>query len=209
MQAKLLRVLQEREIVRVGTARSIPVDVRVIAATHRDLEAMVRQGLFREDLFYRLRTVAVTVPPLRQRRGDIALLAQHFVGAFNERFGFRKRLAPEALAVLQAKDWPGNVRELLHVVEAAMVVCEGEEIGPAHLRAAVPDRPPAHETGNAAVAPTPADASLPTLEEMERAHIQAALRRTAGHRGQAARLLGISERSLYRKLNEYGLAAAG
>jgi two-component system, NtrC family, response regulator AtoC len=202
-QVKLLRVLDTSTFRHLGGTVEIKVDVRVIAATNRDLESMVRQGLFREDLFYRLRTITITVPPLRERRTDVALLARHFAAAFNERFGFRKRLGAEVLAVLQARDWPGNVRELLHVIEGAMIVCEGDEIRPQHLTASTREPPPR----------APADASageeppLRTLDQMERAHIEIALRRTNGHRGHAARLLGISERSLYRKLREYGLVA--
>ena len=201
-QVKLLRVLDTSTFRHLGGTAEIHVDVHVIAATNRDLEAMVRQGLFREDLFYRLRTIAITVPPLRERRSDIALLARHFVSVLSERFGFRKRLGDEALSVLQARDWPGNVRELLHVVEGAMVVCEGEEIRPEHLAPAARDA----RAEAAAPAPVAEEPPLRTLDEMEKAQIEAALRRTGGHRGRAARALGISERSLYRKLHAYGLA---
>jgi DNA-binding NtrC family response regulator len=159
---------------------------------------MVRQGLFREDLYYRLATLTVRVPPLRERRSDIAVLARHFVEVLNERFAFRKRLGPEALALLERHDWPGNVRELLHVVEAALVVCDGVEILPGHIPGTVAGRP-------AAVAPAESPPAWKTLEQMERAHIEATLKRTDGHRGNAARLLGMSERNLYRKLREYGL----
>ena len=199
-QVKLLRVLDTSTFRHLGGTAEIKVDVRVIAATNRDLEAMVRQGLFREDLLYRLRTISVTVPPLRERRSDVVLLARHYLAVFNDRFGFRKRLGAEALSALQAWDWPGNVRELLHVVEGAMVVCEGEEIRPEHLAASTREPRPLPRP------PEPVDPPLVTLAETERAQIEAALRRTAGHRSNAARLLGISERSLYRKLHEYGLA---
>jgi DNA-binding NtrC family response regulator len=170
--------------------------VRVLAATNRDLPAMVRQGLFREDLYYRLRTIAIEIPSLRQRQEDIALLADYFVRRFNERFGFQKRIGAATLDALSRHDWPGNVRELLHVVEAAMVVCEGPEILPEHLPAGI---------RNAATAPPAVNPSLPTLEALERAHIERALRETGGHRSQTARVLGISERNLYRKLKDYGL----
>jgi DNA-binding NtrC family response regulator len=159
----------------------------------------VKQGLFREDLFYRLSTIAVEVPALRQRRGDVALLARHFVAVLNERYGTGRRLGERALALLERHDWPGNVRELQHAVEAAMVVCDGEEILPRHLPralAAAPPSPPAAEAGHA---------PLPTLEEVEREHVTRALRAADGHRGNAAKMLGISERNLYRKLREYGL----
>jgi len=197
-QVKLLRVLDTSTFRHVGGTSEIKVDVRVLAATNRDLPAMVRQGLFREDLYYRLRTIAIEIPPLRQRQEDVSLLTDYFVRRFNERFGFQKRIGAAAVEALSHHDWPGNVRELLHVVEAAMVVCEGPEIMPEHL--------PAGIRNAAAAAATPAARpSLPTLEALERAHIEAALTASAGHRGNAAAMLGISERNLYRKLREYGL----
>ena len=109
----------------------------MLAATNRDLGAMVRQGLFREDLFYRLSTISLHVPPLRERAGDVELLVQYFVGQLNERFGCRKEVGDAALEVLRRHDWPGNVRELKHVVEAALVVCDGPEVRPEHLPASV------------------------------------------------------------------------
>jgi DNA-binding NtrC family response regulator len=161
---------------------------------------MVRQGVFREDLFYRLSTISVKVPALRDRTGDVDVLAVHFVSRLNERFGVRKRLSERALEQLRRHSWPGNVRELLHAVEAAIVVCEGSEIGPEHLPPAV--RGPSAIPSGA----SPAVASyFPTLEELERGHIELALRTAGGHRGRAATMLGISERNLYRKLREYEL----
>jgi len=168
-------------------------------ATNRDLAANVRQRLFREDLYYRLSTITVELPPLRQRDGDVDLLAEHFVARLNERYSFSRRLGSEAIALLRRHDWPGNVRELLHVVESAAAVCEGSEILPRHLPTAL--RTPA------APSPSGQDAEpLPTLQQVERAHIERALHATGGHRGNAARMLGISERSLYRKLEEYRLS---
>ena len=200
-QVKLLRVLDTATFRHVGGTSEIRVDVRVLAATNRDLPAMVRQGLFREDLYYRLSTIAIEIPPLRKRQADIELLAEHFVGRLNERFGFQKRLSEAATDLLRRHDWPGNVRELLHAIEAAMIVCEGTELGPEHL-------PNSIRSALAAAAPPPhtADGPLPTLDALERAHIESALRATGGHRGSAAKMLGISERNLYRKLREYGLA---
>ena len=199
-QVKLLRVLDTSTFRHVGGTAEIRVDARVVVATNRDLVALVRQGLFREDLYYRLSTITVELPPLRQRAGDVDLLAEHFVARLNERYSFSRRLGSEAMALLRRHDWPGNVRELLHVVESAVVVCEGSEVLPRHLPAAL----------RAPVAPSPsgrdATETLPTLQEAERALIERALRVTDGHRGNAARKLGISERSLYRKLEEYRLS---
>jgi len=173
----------------------VRVDVRVLAATNRDLRAMVRQGQFREDLYYRMSTITLEVPPLRGRTEDIALLARHFVAALNQRFESSRGIGEAALEALRLHTWPGNVRELLHAIESAMVVCEGPEILPEHLP----------QTVKAAAPPAPAGGELPTLDELERAHICAALERCHGHRGNAARILGISERNLYRKLHELGL----
>jgi DNA-binding NtrC family response regulator len=198
-QVKLLRVLDTSTFRHVGGTAEIRVDVRVLAATNRDLAALVKQGLFREDLYYRLSTIAVEVPALRQRRGDVALLARHFVALLNGRYGTGRRLGEDALALLERHDWPGNVRELQHAIEAAMVVCDGEEIRPRHLPRALGAAPAATPSGGAG------EASLPTLEEAEREHVTRALRAAEGHRGRAAKLLGISERNLYRKLRRYGL----
>ena len=202
-QVKLLRVLDASTFRHVGGTAEVRVDVRVLAATNRDLPAMVRQGLFREDLFYRLSTITLKTPPLRERPTDVDLLAEHFVGVLNDRFGCRKRIGAEALELLRRHDWPGNVRELQHAVEAAMIVCEGSEILPEHLPIA--PRTPSAPSAAAPSRPPAGDAPLATLEELERAHIESALRVTDGHRGNAAKILGISERNLYRKLREYGL----
>ncbi len=200
-QVKLLRVLDTSTFRRVGSTTEIRVNVRVIAATNRDLEAMVRQGLFREDLFYRLSTITLHLPALRERETDVALLANHFAAQLNDRFGFDKRLSPAALDRLRTHDWPGNVRELRHVIEAAMIVSPDAEIQAVHLPASV------RRTAAPMVGAT--SASLPTLEELERAHIELVLRTTNGHRGQAAAILGISERNLYRKLREYQMVPHG
>ncbi|MFA6110267.1 MAG: sigma-54 dependent transcriptional regulator [Candidatus Latescibacterota bacterium] len=197
-QVKLLRVLDTATFRHVGGTREIRVDVRVVAATNRDLAAMVRQHLFREDLFYRLSTIALEVPPLRHRRADVGLLAQHFVALMNARFGSERHLGDQAMELLVRHDWPGNVRELLHTVESAMVVCEGLEILPAHL-------PTALRGGMVEAVASDLPEPLPTLAELERAHVERVVQQTSGHRGKAARILGISERNLYRKLREYGL----
>jgi transcriptional regulator with PAS, ATPase and Fis domain len=177
-QTKLLRVLDSSTFRHVGGTAEVHVDVRVLAATNRDMPAMVRQGHFREDLYYRLSTIRIELPPRRRRGADIDLLARHFVAILNERFGCAKRLGDGALAALRRHPWPGNVREL-HAMEAAMVVCEGDEILPEHL----PIRP---------TQPTE-PSRIATLEELEREHIRAALDAANGHRAQAAKMLGISE----------------
>ncbi len=199
-QTKLLRVLDTSTFRHVGGTREIRVDARILTATNRDVSSMVRQGLFREDLFYRLSTITVEVPPLRARGADVDLLAQHFVTVLNERFGSSKQIGEAALELLRRHNWPGNVRELLHVIEAALVLCEGSVVLPEHL-------PPALR--NARLAPLPTASvqktELPTLADAERAHIREAIESCKGHRGNAAKILGISERNLYRKLREYGM----
>ena len=197
-QVKLLRVLDTSTFRRVGGTDEIHVDVRIIAATNRDLPALIRQGLFREDLYYRLATVLLTLPPLRARGEDIELLAHHFTRLLSERFGVDRRLSDAACAVLRRHAWPGNVRELLHVIEAAIIVCDGREILPEHLRGPV-------QPGLAAPVDGPPGTAVQTIEELERTHIGRVLEAAHGHRAQAARLLGISERNLYRKLRTYGL----
>jgi DNA-binding NtrC family response regulator len=199
-QVNLLRVLDTSMFRHVGGTREIRVDVRVLAATNRDLRAMVAKGLFREDLFYRMSTITVEIPPLRKRGADIDLLARHFVQMLNERYSSAKTLSEGALEALRSHAWPGNVRELLHTVEAAVVVCEGMEVLPEHL-------PPAVRSRLAPVLPAaPAvDGRLPTLVELELMHIRSALEASHGHRANAARILGISERNLYRKLKEHRL----
>jgi len=199
-QTKLLRVLDTSTFRHVGGTREIRVDVRILAATNRDVLSMVRQGLFREDLFYRLSTITVQVPPLRARPGDVDLLAKHFVTVLNERFGSNKQIGEEALQLLRRHSWPGNVRELLHVVEAALVLCEGPVVLPEHL-------PTTPRNTAASTLPEAAtqDSTMPTLQDVELKHIQMAIEASKGHRGNAAKILGISERNLYRKLREYGL----
>jgi DNA-binding NtrC family response regulator len=200
-QVSLLRVLDTSSFRHVGGTAEVRVDVRVLAATNRDLRVMVGKGLFREDLFYRMSTITVEIPPLRKRGTDVELLARHFVDMLNERYGSRKVLGESALDALRRHAWPGNVRELLHAVEAALVVCEEEEILAEHL-------PPSVHGGHeppAAALPTLNGGPLPTLVELESRHIRLALEASHGHRGKAARTLGISERNLYRKLKEHRL----
>jgi two-component system response regulator AtoC len=194
-QVKLLRVLETGMFYRVGGTRPRRVDVRLVAATNRDLAAAMRGGQFREDLFYRINTITVLLPPLRDRREDVALLAQHFLET-NATYGL-KRLSAAALAALEAYTWPGNVRELLHVIQRGVILCKGDEITPGDL-------PPEIAGGPTVPAPTAAPATgAPTLEAMERAHIVTTLRQVGGHRGKAAAVLGIDPKTLYRKILGY------
>jgi len=191
-QVKLLRALETGMFFRVGSTRPHAVDVRIVAATNRDLAEALKTGDFRQDLYYRINTITVTLPPLRERPEDVALLAQHFVEA-NAAYG-AKRLGPAALAALEAYAWPGNVRELLHAIERAVILSRRDEIQPDDL--------PPEVLGAAATPPAPGVAGG-SLETMERQHIVATLRQVAGHRGKAAALLAIDPKTLYRKINGY------
>src|SRR5208282_2370407 len=170
------RVLDTSTFRHVGSTREIHVDVRILTATNRDVPAMVRQGLFREDLFYRLSTITVELPPLRARGNDVELLARHFATVLNERFGSNKQIGEAALELLRRHNWPGNVRELLHVVEAALVLCEGSHVLPEHLPASLRNAKPAPPAG-----PLAQNAPLPTLEEAERTYIRLAIEASKGH----------------------------
>jgi len=209
MQAKLLRVLQEREVTRVGTARALPIDVRIIAATHQDLEQMVEQGRFRADLYFRLKVFQIRMPELRERPEDIPALATAAVARWNEgtRDAGRKvtGISEEAIQVLSAYDWPGNVRELMAAVEHACIVCDGGRILPHHLPPEIREQVPAQEAG---VEDEPAEAArryqAPDPEE-ERAAIVRALREADGNRTRAAALLGMGRTTLWQKLKAYSI----
>ncbi|MHB8926979.1 MAG: sigma 54-interacting transcriptional regulator [Bacillota bacterium] len=206
LQAKLLRVLQEREFERVGGTTTVHADVRVIAATNHDLEAMVESGDFRRDLYYRLNVVGLTIPPLRERREDILPLTHQFITKFNEVMGQRVAgVTPEAAAILREHDWPGNVRELENVVERAMSLGTRDVIGTEHL--------PAHLTaGLDAGAASPRTRELlgyrDAVARAESRAIADALSQAGGNKARAARLLGISRSHLYEKIAEYGLGGA-
>jgi len=197
LQAKLLRVLQEREIERVGGTRAIKVDVRIVAATNVDLRRLVAGGAFREDLFYRLNVVPVAVPPLRERIEDVPLLVDHFLRRFSGEFGKRiDGLSPEALAALTAYHWPGNVRELMNIVERSVVLGEGSTIGlndlPVDLalprgRSAAAEASPLNEA----------------TEQFQRQMVLRALERARGNVSEAARLLGVHRNSLKGKLRRW------
>ena len=199
LQGKLLRVLQERTFERVGESRSRPADARILAATHLDLREAVREGRFREDLYYRLRVVPVEIPPLRARREDIEPLAQHLLARVARRSGREVRISPDAQRLLLEHDWPGNVRELENALEYAVAVCRGQTILPEDLPGELREPRPA---GGAAV-PAPFPVAQP---EGERERILAALAAERWRREAAARRLGLSRSTLWRRMRELGLA---
>jgi len=206
LQVKLLRFLQEEEVRPVGEARARKVDVRVVAATGRDLRRAVEEGSFREDLFYRLNVIGVRLPPLRERGDDVLELADHFLarlGGLRPELG-RLSFSPEARAALRAYRWPGNVRELEHVVERAVVLAEGAQIGEDDLPGAVRAPGPGARGGGAAESPDDLSIKRGTRALEERL-IRAALERTGGNRTRAAELLELSYRALLYKIKEYGL----
>lgn len=199
LQAKLLRVLQERRVRPVGSDREIPVEVRVIAATHRDLEAAVEEGTFRQDLLYRINVIQLEVPPLRDRGNDVLLLAQHFLERYAARAGRAiVGFSAEAAAKLVSYDWPGNVRELQNCVERAVALTRHDRIVVADLA----PRVRAHE-------PSPGqlddEIDLIPLEQVERRHILRVLQAVGGNKARAASILRIGRKTLYRKLELYGV----
>ncbi|HPE37110.1 MAG TPA: sigma 54-interacting transcriptional regulator, partial [Spirochaetales bacterium] len=198
---KILRAIQERKVTRLGGVKGLPVDVRIVAATNRDLEAMVRDGLFREDLYYRVNVVRIRLPPLRERPGDARALAEHFVVSLGPRMGRRgMRLSAEALKAIEAYPFPGNVRELSNLVERALILADGEELTPADFQFGhASDVRSSRDSDTSAGTEEP----LP-LAEIEKRAILAALRRNGGKREATATELGITRRTLFNKLNEYG-----
>jgi two-component system response regulator HydG len=201
MQAKLLRVLQEKEIQRVGGEEVLRVDVRVMAATNRDLKAEIEGGRFREDLYYRLNVVTLAVPALRERREDIPLLAQHFLDSFAEKNRKQiKGFTPQAMDRLVRYHWPGNVRELMNAVERGVILCRGDYVSEMDFPLSVSDVPvqeqePAREE---------LLADLP-LEEVEKVTILKTLESAGGNKSETARRLGITRRTLHKKLKKYGV----
>ncbi len=197
LQVKILRVLEERKFERVGGTETVSVDVRLVAATNRDLRKLVAEGKFREDLFYRLYVVNLTLPPLREREGDIVRLVQHYLKTLSEENGKKVAgITAEAMDALAAYSWPGNVRELRNVIERMVVLGSGD-------RLTVRDLPAALRAGDGAAGGT--SRAGRALRDAERQLIEEALRRHKGHRTKAAQDLGISRRTLHRKLNEFGL----
>jgi DNA-binding NtrC family response regulator len=194
-QAKLLRVLETGRFRRLGGTREIAVDVRVVAATNRDLTQAAARGHFREDLYYRLATFTVTIPPLRARPEDIPALVDHFIARFNRRFSSTKRVDAGAMDVLMRHAWPGNVRQLIHVIEQSYVLCDGDVIGIQDLPTTVrgDDMPPPVTEGD----------NVPSLRDVQRRHIRWVLDKVGGNRSRAAHALGMSERTFYRILERH------
>jgi two-component system response regulator HydG len=201
MQAKLLRVLQEKEIQRVGGEEVLRVDVRVMAATNRDLKAEIKAGRFREDLYYRLNVVTLPVPALRERREDIPLLAQHFLKSFAEKNRKQiKGFTPQAMDRLVRYHWPGNVRELMNAVERGVILCRGDYVSEMDFPLSVSDVPvPEQEPAREELV-----ADLP-LEEVEKVTILKTLESAGGNKSETARRLGITRRTLHKKLKKYGV----
>ncbi len=205
MQAKLLRVLQERAFERVGGSESIHVDVRIMAATNRSLQTMVKQGTFREDLFYRLNVVKITLPPLRDRPEDIPLLATHFTLKYAKHGEAPKPLAPAAMEVLLNYSWPGNVRELENAIERACVTSREQVIQLENLPAELLEVPKADF-------PFTCDLNKPltailedVIAQVERQYISKALKKSHGHVGRCAAICGLSRRSITKKIADYQL----
>jgi DNA-binding NtrC family response regulator len=206
LQAKLLRALQERAVQPVGGAEGVPIDVRVIAATHRNLEQLVKEGLFREDLFYRLDVIPIELPRLRERREDIALLTEHFRKEFNARDGrMVPGFAPEVLVSLQNYDWPGNVRQLENAIERLVLLAGNRTVTlddlPPNLRGDVVDV----SAGRLDLPPSGVDLRM-LLAQLEDRFIKQALARTGGNKNRAAELLGMNRTTLVEKLRRRNVA---
>lgn len=204
MQAKLLRVLQEKEVQRVGSEETIKVDVRIVAATNRNLEADVANGRFREDLFYRLNVMNLNVPPLKERQEDIPLFAQHFLKKFADKNRKTvKGFVPLAVDMLLNYDWPGNVRELENAIERAVILLTGEHITEKQLPLNITKKYPDLSTSPIAAAPV-MDGTR-SMEEIEKEAILATLKASGGNKSETARRLGITRKTLHNKLKNYGL----
>lgn len=206
LQAKLLRALQEKEVRPLGGSQSVPIRARILAATHQDLAAMVEQGKFRRDLYYRLNVVKLTLPPLRDRKEDIPLLAAHFLERNSREMSRPFRLSAETLAFLVEYSWPGNVRELSNAIDRACNLCSGEVIEMGEMTTSIRDSwLHANAERRRAAAPPPGSPPVETLAEMEKRAILATLEQVHGDKMLAARLLDIGKTTLYRKLKEYGV----
>jgi DNA-binding NtrC family response regulator len=191
-QLKLLRFLQEHEVRPLGASRGKPVDVRVIAATNRGLQKLVEEGKFREDFWFRLNVVRIVVPPLRERHGDVALLAHFFLKRYNERYHQQTRLTEAGLRSLECYTWPGNVRQLQHIMERLSILAPGGRIDEAVVREAIESTEPRDHSGD-------------TLADAEAEQIRRVLAATGGNKSKAAQILGIERKTLYRKLERIGI----
>src|SRR5271165_6539778 len=200
LQAKLLRAIQEKEIRPVGSVKRVPINVRILAATNRDLERAVTEGTFRRDLYFRLNVLTLRIPPLRDRKQDIPLLIGSFLEKINSISMQKRTISDEALRLMLQYDWPGNVRELENCVERACTTCSLPTIHPADLPTQIRDC----EALTAAPAAAPDPAAIPRLDEMEKQAILHAIQVLDGDKLEAERRLGIGKTTLYRKLKEYG-----
>jgi len=216
LQAKLLRALQEKEVRPVGATHSVPISARVLAATNRDLTAMVAQGRFRKDLYFRLNVVNLKIPPLRERREDIAVLAAHFLERMQRETGVSHAFSEDAVRLMTEYDWPGNVRELQHAIERACALSSGPILHMADLPTQLQDfrihRREADLSAAVALAgesPRSAGPGIVSIADMEKHAILGTIRQLKGDKLMAAKLLGIGKTTLYRKLKEYGLADGG
>ncbi len=198
LQAKILRALQERQVDRVGGSRPVPVDVRLVAATNKDIERAVKEGVFREDLYYRLSVITLHMPPLRERRDDIPILVQHFLRKFNKDADVR--IEPQALAVLMSYGWPGNVRELENIIERASVLRRGTMIASAEL----PDKIKGGKTNVENIVLNLPDGGI-SLEDLEKSLIMKALEKNKGNQTRAAEYLGITRPTLIYRMEKYGI----
>jgi two-component system response regulator AtoC len=197
IQAKLLRVIQEREFMKVGSQKRIKLDIRIVASTNRDLKEAIKEGDFREDLYYRLSVVPIQLPPLRDRTGDVPLLVDHFLTLHSQKRNGRQRsVSKRALEMLSAYSWPGNVRELEHTIERILILEDCDVIEPEHLPAFISQRQGEFQVFS--------EESF-SLEELEKRYIQFVLRQTKGKRQEAARILGINRKTLSAKIKKYGL----
>ena len=192
LQTKLLRVLESREVLPLGSDQPVPIDVRLLSATNRPLESLVADGLFREDLLYRINTIEIELPPLRERPDDIQALANHFISTYARKYRLpEKKLSAEALAILQSHHWPGNVRELSHAIERALILGEGSVIEVSDFRLIPGSGPGANDSLN--------------LEDNERCMVSRALEQAGGNISHAAASLGITRAALYRRIEKFGL----
>jgi two-component system response regulator HydG len=215
MQTRLLRALQEKEVRPIGASEPVAVHARILAATNRDLASMVEQGTFRKDLYFRLNVVNLRVPPLRQRRDDIPLLAAHFLERMRREDGVDYVVSDEALRVMHEYDWPGNVRELEHAIERACAISSGPVLTMAELPTQLQEYRAQTARGGSVIAAAPASENVAvathqspgivSIAELEKQAILNTIQQLNGDKLMAARLLGIGKTTLYRKLKEYGI----